>query len=50
MGLSIVSHTAASVIYHLWRRNVHALLSNYMNSDEDINIQNKKHKVGGSSF
>jgi hypothetical protein len=37
---------AASVIYYLLRRNVHALLTHY--SDEDSNIQNKKRKLGGN--
>ena len=40
---------AASVIYYLLRRNVQALLTNYINSDEDSsNIQNKKRKLGGN--
>jgi hypothetical protein len=40
---------AASVIYYLLRRNVQALLTNYINNDEDSsNIQNKKRKLGGN--
>jgi hypothetical protein len=38
---------AASVIYYLLRRNVHALLTNY-SGDEDSNIQNKKRKLVGN--
>jgi hypothetical protein len=38
---------AASVIYYLLRRNVHALLTNY-SDDEDSNIQNKKRKLVGN--
>ena len=38
---------AASVIYYLLRRNVHALLTNY-SDDEDSTIQNKKRKLGGN--
>jgi hypothetical protein len=38
---------AASVIYYLLRRNVHALLTNY-SDDENSNIQNKKRKLVGN--
>jgi hypothetical protein len=39
---------AASVIYYLVRRNVHALLTNYSHDDEDSTIHNKKRKLGGN--
>jgi hypothetical protein len=39
---------AASVIYYLLRRNLHALLLTNYNDDEDSTIQNKKRKLGGN--
>jgi hypothetical protein len=38
---------AASVIFHLLRRNVHAMLANYSYEDR-TNIQNKKRKLGSN--
>ena len=38
---------AASVIFHLLRRNVHAMLANYSYEDS-TNIQNKKRKLGSN--
>jgi hypothetical protein len=38
---------AVSVIYHLLRRNVHAMLANYSYED-NTNIQNKKRKLGSN--